>query len=132
MTVDPHLGNDLLADFLEGLLADHEAAGVHAHLRACGSCHAVADSLSEVRLLLRDAGTRPAPMPVVVSDRLEAMIGAESAARGAKASGAYEPGAEPEAGRGRRVKSMAAPGARKAQRKRLRWVPALAAAASVA
>jgi hypothetical protein len=137
VTVDPHLGNDLLADFLEGLLADHEAAGVHAHLRACGSCQAVADSLSEVRLLLHDAGTRPAPMPVVVSDRLEAVIGAESAARGARASGAYEPShvfdtAIPSGTSLGRARRMSRPGARRAKRRRPRWVPALAAAASVA
>lgn len=137
MTVGPHISNDLLADFLEGLLTDHETAQVHAHLRACGSCQAVADSLGELRLLLRDAGTRPAPMPVVVSDRLEAVISAEVAARGAEASGAYEPGyvsdtATPSGTSLGRVRRMSRPGARRAERKKPRWVPALAAAASVA
>jgi hypothetical protein len=142
----PHIGNDLVADFLEGLLSDAEAARVHEHLAACGSCQAVADSLSEVRLLLRDGGAQSGSMPMAVSDRLEAVIGAESSARAADASYAFDTNdadsasdspCTPETVGGSesaraRVRGMSPPGARRAQRRRPRWVPALAAAASVA
>lgn len=80
MTVS-HVGNDLLADFLGGLLPADDEAWVAAHLRGCPTCARARDALLEVRALLRHAGAEPLPMPDEVAERLEAALAAESRAR---------------------------------------------------
>jgi anti-sigma factor RsiW len=76
-----HVGNDLLADFVEGLLPADDEARVAAHLTACPTCARARDALLDVSVLLRHAGAEPLPMPREVAERLEAALAAESRAR---------------------------------------------------
>ena len=81
MTMDPHVGDDLLADYLEGLLSADDEARVDAHLAQCPACAAARSSFADLRLLLRDAGTRSVPMPPEVFSRLDAVLATEAQTR---------------------------------------------------
>lgn len=80
MTVS-HVGNDLLADFLEGLLPADDEARVATHLERCATCARARDVLVDVGVLLRQAGSEPVSMPPDVAERLDAALAAESRAR---------------------------------------------------
>ncbi|WP_020574632.1 anti-sigma factor family protein [Actinopolymorpha alba] len=114
MTTSPHIPNDLLSDYVEGLLPDHSRAAVEAHLAGCAECSLALDALRDLQVLLRQAGVDAPTMPTAVGERLDAVIAAESRAR------ADETG----------VASLSA--ARHRRRTTGRFTRALVAAASVA
>lgn len=75
MTHD-HPAIDDLADYSADLLPEQQTAGVRTHVEACAACRDTLDALGDVSDVL---GSTPAPpMPVDVSERLDAAIAAES------------------------------------------------------
>ncbi len=74
-----HVRTEVLARFREGTLRPRRAARIEAHLARCDRCAAADAGLAGVSVLLASAG--PAPMPDQVTDRLSAVLAAESARR---------------------------------------------------
>ncbi|MHB1595479.1 MAG: cupin domain-containing protein [Streptosporangiaceae bacterium] len=84
-----HVGAEILARFREGTLHPRRAARIESHLARCDRCAATDAGLADVSGLLASAA--PAPMPDQVTDRLSAVLAAESASR--QASGSHRVGA---------------------------------------
>ena len=74
-----HVRTEVLAQFREGTLRPRRAARIEAHLARCDRCAAADAGLAGVSVLLAGAG--PAPMPDQVTERLSAVLAAESARR---------------------------------------------------
>ncbi len=77
MTASRHLGNDVLADYLEGLLVGGNRVAVATHLAECESCAANRDRFADLRMVLGRAGATPPPMPPALATRLDAVLAAE-------------------------------------------------------
>jgi hypothetical protein len=76
-----HLDTDVLAEFRAGLITGRRGARITAHLGGCERCTALDDQLAGVRSLLASV---PAPaMPDSVAQRLDTVLAAEVAQRGA-------------------------------------------------
>jgi Putative zinc-finger len=72
-----HVDNDVLADYLEGLLAGRDRVAVAAHLAECETCAAARDQFSQLRMVLSRAAADPEPMPPALAARLDAVLDAE-------------------------------------------------------
>jgi hypothetical protein len=87
-----HLDTDVLAEFRAGLITGRRGARIAAHLAGCGRCTVVDEQLAGVRSLLASV---PAPaMPDSVARRLDTVLAAEVAHRGAAQGNVARSGAE--------------------------------------
>jgi len=87
-----HLDTDVLAEFRAGLITGRRGARIAAHLADCGRCTVVDEQLAGVRSLLASV---PAPaMPDRVARRLDTVLAAEVAHRGAVQGNVARSGAE--------------------------------------
>jgi Putative zinc-finger len=77
VTASHHVDNDVLADYLEGLLAGHDKVAVAAHLAECEACAASRDRFTELRMALSRAAVQPEPMPPALAARFDAVLDAE-------------------------------------------------------
>lgn len=118
-TTGPHLTPEGISAAVEGLLAEPDQQAAQAHLADCVHCRSAQDELLGLRVLLRQAGSEPQPMPDSVVHRLSSALEAEAAGRSAD-TGVVSMGTA-------RRSRHAAP-----SRRRRRLVPAFAAAAGVA
>jgi hypothetical protein len=78
-TPGAHVGADQVADLLEDLLPEAEAATVAAHVDACAECSRLRDDLAALPALLAGVGS-PA-LPAEVAARLDAAVADAAAAR---------------------------------------------------
>ena len=74
-----HVAAEQVADLLEDLLPEDEAATVVAHLDSCADCSRLRDDLTALPALLADVPSPP--LPVEVAARLDAAVAAAAAAR---------------------------------------------------
>ena len=87
-----HLDTDVLAEFRAGLITGRRGTRIAAHLAGCGRCTVVDEQLAGVRSLLASV---PAPaMPDSVARRLDTVLAAEVAHRGAAQGNVARSGAE--------------------------------------
>jgi len=87
-----HLDTDVLAEFRAGLITGRRGARITAHLGGCERCTALDEQLAGGRLLLASV---PAPaMPDSVARRLDTVLAAEVAHRGAAQGNVARSGAE--------------------------------------
>ncbi len=80
----PHVSVEQVADLLESLLPDAEAAAVAAHLDECADCARLRDDLAALPGLL--AASPAPPMPADVAARLDAAVAEAAAERDARVS----------------------------------------------
>jgi hypothetical protein len=93
-----HIDAETLARYGEGDLSSRQAELVRSHLASCSRCAAVLQDLASVPALLASTGVPP--MPDHLTDRIQAALAAESAARSAHLTGEPdESGATPELAR---------------------------------
>jgi Putative zinc-finger len=77
VTGSRHVDNDVLADYLEGLLAGRDRVAVAAHLAECEACAAARDQFTQLRMVLSRAAADPEPMPPALAAHLDAVLDAE-------------------------------------------------------